>query len=279
MMTEPFIKQDKEYFYIKEWTEIAPHVIAGFTTKNGGFSEKFNGTLNCGFHVGDDLEAVRSNRKHLADKLDFPINSWVGCEQTHGTRIVQVKRGQHGKGSFDYDSSIKDTDGLYSNLQDTFLTLCYADCVPIYFFSAKHDMIGIAHAGWKGTVNGIAKEMIAAWHGKGIRSSDIMVAIGPSICEKCYIVDDRVIKDVDTWINSEESKPYHEISTGQYQLNLRKLNQMILEKSGIPSENIYMTNLCTSCDHEEFYSHRRDQGKTGRMIGFIGLKGYDVSEG
>ncbi|MGV3466842.1 MAG: peptidoglycan editing factor PgeF [Heyndrickxia sp.] len=278
-MMEPFIKKDKEYFYIKEWTEKFPHIIAGFTTKNGGYSEGFDGSLNCGFHVGDDLEAVRKNRKNIADKLHFPITAWVGCEQTHGTRIVEIHHEQKGKGSFDYESSIKDTDGVYTNLQDTLLTLCFADCVPIYFFSANHDMIGIAHAGWKGTVKGIAKEMIDAWRNKGIKSADIMVAIGPSICEKCYIVDNRVIKEVDSWFNSGDSKPYNEISAGQYQLNLRKLNQIILEKSGIPSENIYMTKLCTNCDHEEFYSHRRDQGNTGRMMGFIGLKGYDVSEG
>lgn len=278
-MTEPFIKQDKEYFYIKEWTEIAPDVIAGFTTKNGGYSEGFDGTLNCGFHVGDNQESVRKNRQHLAGKLHFPVNSWVGCEQTHGIRIAEINVEQQGKGSLNYESSIQDTDGLYTNLKNTLLTLCYADCVPIYFFSAKHDMIGIAHAGWKGTVKGIATEMINEWKKKGIDSSDIQVAIGPSICEKCYVVDKRVINEVDSWLSSGDNIPYNEISAGQYQLNLRKLNQMILEKSGISSENIYMTNLCTSCDLGEFYSHRRDRGNTGRMIGFIGLKGYDESEG
>ncbi|KQL54707.1 laccase [Heyndrickxia shackletonii] len=276
---EPFIKREKEYFYIKNWTEISPSIIAGFTTKLGGFSEGFDGTLNCGFHVGDNQETVRKNRQHLAAKLHFPTGKWVGCEQTHGIRIAEINSEQQGKGSLDYESSMQDTDGLYTRLPDTLLTLCYADCVPIYFFAANHDMIGIAHAGWKGTVKGIAKEMIAEWNKKGIEPSEIMVAIGPSICEKCYVVDNRVIKEVDTWLSSGDNKPYNEISSGQYQLNLRKLNQMILEKSGISSENIYITNLCTSCDHMEFYSHRRDRGNTGRMLGFIGLKGNDGSEG
>ncbi|MBS4172438.1 peptidoglycan editing factor PgeF [Bacillus sp. FJAT-49736] len=278
-MNEPFIKENKEFFYIKEWSKLSSKIVAGFTTKVGGFSEQFNGTLNCGFHVGDQIEAVKKNRELLSQKLHFPTDSWVGCEQTHGVHIAQINKADIGKGALNYESSVKDTDGIYTNVHNILLTLCFADCVPLYFYSEKHNMVGIAHAGWKGTAKGIAKEMIHTWTEKGIMPKDILVAIGPSICEKCYIVDNRVIDEIHPWLMNTVDIPYNEISTGQYQLNLRKLNKIILEKSGIPSENIFVTKYCTSCERDDFFSHRRDQGNTGRMIGFIGLKGMDDSEG
>ena len=93
------------------------------------------------------------------------------------------------------NNSIKDTDGFYTILkQGILLTLCFADCVPLFFIAPESRMIGIAHAGWKGTVGRIAKEMIQIGNQKESDPKQILVAIGPSICEKCYIVDKHVIK-------------------------------------------------------------------------------------
>jgi polyphenol oxidase len=272
-MTEPFKKRDEEYFYIQEWSKINPKLVAGFTTKQGGFSKIFNGSLNCGFHVGDQIEDVHKNRQHLSYKLSMSIDSWVGAEQTHGVNIAKITSNERGRGAEDYSSSVPDTDGFYTDTPNTLLTLCFADCVPLYFYSSKNNMVGIAHAGWKGTVNGIASEMIGKWVSEGMNKKDILVAIGPSICGNCYIVDDRVIDSVKRWLKFTDDKPYQEITSGQYQLNLRKLNKIILENAGISFENIFITDLCTSCNIHDFYSHRRDQGITGRMLGFIGLKG------
>lgn len=272
-MFEPFQKKEEEFFIIEEWNQLNSNIIAGFTTKNGGYSKGEYHSLNCGFHVGDDTEDVKNNRQHLSNLLGFPIEGWVGAEQTHETQVVKINEIQRGKGSTNYESSIKRTDGLYTNESNTLLTLCFADCVPLYFFAPRHKVIGIAHAGWKGTVNGIAKELVEKWMDEGIPNTDIRVVIGPSICKDCYVVDDRVINEAKKWVFSTNSLPYHEISDGQYQLDLRKLNQIILEQSGISSRNISVTNYCTSCDQDTFFSHRRDHGKTGRMLSFIGLKG------
>ncbi|XNQ36028.1 polyphenol oxidase family protein [Bacillus sp. 1P10SD] len=133
-------------------------------------------------------------------------------------------------------------------------------------------MIGTAHAGWKGTVGKIAKEMITAWEKEGIKPEQIFVAIGPSICEKCYIVDERIIKLVENTLDGSRSLPYNLVSEGQFSLDLREVNRQILLASGVPDRNILLTRYCTSCNQEEFFSHRRDQGKTGRMLSFIGWK-------
>ncbi|MGE8204163.1 peptidoglycan editing factor PgeF [Heyndrickxia sp. NPDC080065] len=272
-MIEPFQKKEEEFFIIEKWNNINSNIVAGFTTKNGGNSINDYYSLNCGFHVGDELSDVQNNRQQLADKLNFSIDNWVGAEQTHGIQIEKINEIHRGKGSLNYSSSFLHTDGLYTDKKNILLTLCFADCVPLYFFAPKLNMIGIAHAGWKGTVNGIAKEMIEKWKDEKIPLTEIHVVIGPSICKECYIVDNHVISKVNKWIDSTTNLPYKEITAGQYQLDLRKLNYTVLVKSGISPENISITKYCTSCDHNEFFSHRRDSGKTGRMLSFIGLKG------
>jgi YfiH family protein len=272
-MQEPFLKQKDEYYIIKSWNDRNKKVIAGFTTKNNGISKSFNGTLNLAFHVQDNQEDVQQNRRHLASEMGFSIEQWVSAEQTHEVNIKKIDERDKSKGALDYGSSIPRTDGFYSDSEDILLTMCYADCVPIFYFSPKAQRIGVVHAGWKGTTDGIAQKMADMWAEEGISKEDILAVIGPSICQKCYIVDEKVIDKVQKWVIDSKEMPYNEISTGQYELNLRKLNQIILENSGIPASNISVTTLCTSCDQEEFFSHRRDKGNTGRMLAFIGMKG------
>jgi polyphenol oxidase len=269
---EPFVLKNQSFFSIESWMEHYPSLVAGFTTKNGGNSSGIYENLNLGFHVGDHQPVVCANRNKLAELLQFPLNQWVGAEQTHDIVIQKVTKSDCGKGSDAYEHSFKGVDGFYTNEEGILLTLCFADCVPLFFMAFEKRMIGIAHAGWKGTVNSIARQMIEAFKSEGIDSEDIFVAIGPSICEKCYIVDERVIHFVENTLEDVEKKPYNLIKEGQYSLDLREVNKQILLRAGVPEKNILETGLCSSCDEREFFSHRRDKGQTGRMVSFIGWK-------
>ncbi|MEH7272771.1 peptidoglycan editing factor PgeF [Neobacillus vireti] len=269
---EPFAFENESYFSIKNWMEHNPGLVAGFTTKKGGSSTGNYENLNLGFHVGDQIEDVCSNRNKLANLIQFPVQHWVGAEQTHETLIRKITRSDRGKGTDSYDQAFMGTDGFYTNEEGILLTLCYADCVPLFFISPEHKMIGAAHAGWKGTVNEIAGEMIKKWEREGIAPNEIFVVIGPSICEKCYIVNDYVINFVENTLVDVEKKPYNLISVGQYTLDLKETNKLILLKTGVPEKNIQISKLCSSCDKTEFFSHRRDQGQTGRMLSYIGWK-------
>ncbi|RFU63358.1 peptidoglycan editing factor PgeF [Peribacillus glennii] len=271
-MKEAFILKKDQYYEIESWQSAWPGLIAGFTTKNGGVSSGGFAELNTGFHVGDSIGAVVKNREILAGKLHFPLDSWIGAEQTHQTNIIKAGRIERGSGSRDYASALKATDGIFTDEKGILLTLCFADCVPLYFFAPKKGYIGAAHAGWKGTVGAIAQKMIKLWNAEGISSSDIYAAIGPSICGDCYIVDDKVVSLVKNMLEENDEKPYTLISEGQYQLNLQALNTLILEKAGVPKSRIEVSGLCTSCMGSQFFSHRRDKGKTGRMMSFIGWK-------
>jgi polyphenol oxidase len=271
MVMEPFVLKNESFFSIESWIRQFPGLAAGMTTKNGGASKGNYETLNLGFHVGDDRSDVCINRGKVSELLKFPLNTWVGAEQTHGIHLKKISKADRGKGSNSYEDSFKDTDGFYTNEEGILLSLCFADCVPLFFIAPESRMIGIAHAGWKGTVGQIAKEMINAWGREGITPQQIFVAIGPSICEKCYIVDQRVINLVENTLVDVETLPYNLINDGQYSLDLREVNRQIIVNSGIPDINIQMTGFCSSCD-KEFFSHRRDQGRTGRMVSFIGWK-------
>ncbi|WP_338469895.1 peptidoglycan editing factor PgeF [Niallia sp. XMNu-256] len=269
---DPFILKDKEYFHLPDWVRKSPDLAVGFTTKNGGLSQGKLDSLNMGFHVNDRTNNVCENRQIVAQKLGFPTDHWVGAEQTHEVNIKTISSTDKGKGGNDYESAFSRTDGFITFERGILLTLCYADCVPIYFLHPQSKAIGVAHAGWKGTVGGIAQKMIQNFQFYGIHPSEILVAIGPSICENCYIVDDYVINLVQNRLEGVESKPYKEVSPNQYALNLKECNKEILISAGVLRENILVTQLCTSCSKDYFYSHRRDQGSTGRMISFIGWK-------
>ncbi|WP_147531963.1 peptidoglycan editing factor PgeF [Bacillus marasmi] len=270
---EPFILKSSSFFEIDEWTREFPDLVAGFTTKHGGISNAPFASLNFGFHVGDDQNTVCENRSRLARIIDFPLNQWVGAEQTHEINIRKVTKSDCGYGAFSYDDAFKATDGFYTTNEGILLTLAYADCVPLYFFAPKQKIIGVAHAGWKGTVSGIGAEMISILQrNEAVRPEEVQVVIGPSICGNCYVVDEPVISHLQNRLEAVEEKPYNLIGDNQYQLNLRETNRFLLIEAGVQENHIKQTQLCTSCHHDVFFSHRKDKGKTGRMISFIGWK-------
>lgn len=271
MKLEPFTQKAEQVLNLSSWSHISDKLVAGFTTKNGGASEGDFKSFNLGLHVNDEDNSVISNRKLLADILRFPPENWVCSEQTHKNSIAKVTKKDLGAGVFTYEDSIKDTDGLYTTEKNILLTLCYADCVPLYFFAPSKQIIGIAHAGWKGTVQDIAGEMIRAWGHEGVKPDGIQAVIGPAIGKCCYIVDDYVINFVKN-LDKIESKPYEIVSDNQYRLDLKELNYQLMVRAGIPPENIQVSSYCTSCENQKFFSHRRDAGKTGRMMSFIGFK-------
>ncbi|WP_246940149.1 peptidoglycan editing factor PgeF [Bacillus pinisoli] len=270
---EPLHLVQDEYLCIVPWKNMFPTITAGFTTKNRGYSQEPFSTLNLGLHVNDSKDHVIQNRGRLAGLLHFPLEDWVCSEQVHDHHIKKVTKADRGKGVMKYEEGIPCTDGVYTSEANILLTSVYADCVPLYFIEPSRGLIGLAHAGWKGTVREIASRMVRCWvEEEGVQAENIHVCIGPSILNCCYVVDDYVINEVKKVLDDQDVLPFIEISPGQYSLNLAKLNQQILLKAGVQEENIIMSSRCTSCEDQLFFSHRRDRGKTGRMMSFIGYK-------
>lgn len=256
---------------IDAWQAMDQQVVAGFSLRTGGVSKAPFDSLNLGLHVFDQQTAVLENRRRFAELNQIPMHSWVAAEQVHHNQIQKVTINDKGKGADQHDTAIKGADGLYTAEKQIVLIAGFADCVPLYFFSPERPLIGMAHAGWKGTVSNIASAMISSWtKGEGIAVENIFVVIGPSICGNCYQVDQHVINQVDTLTTSVPS--YRRDGSGKYLLDLKHLNKQLLLEAGILPDHIEMTNYCTSCQNDLFFSHRKENGKTGRMLAYISLR-------
>ncbi|MDP4553082.1 peptidoglycan editing factor PgeF [Alkalihalobacillus macyae] len=243
---------------------------AGFTTRRNGVSLAPFSSLNLGFHVPDLAKDVLANRNKLAEDVGIPLDQWAVGEQIHGSALAKVTSNEKGRGTRTHEDAISLVDGLYTDEKDLLLTALYADCVPLYFYAKEAGRVGIAHAGWKGTTKNIAGEMITAWNKDGIKKEDIQVAIGPSIGKCCYEVDEGVINEV-MKVTKNSNGLFEEKANGKYQLDLKEVNKDLLLKSGIKQNHIAVSQYCTSCSNL-FFSHRSENGKTGRMMGYIGLE-------
>ncbi|MFG6118163.1 peptidoglycan editing factor PgeF [Thalassobacillus sp. B23F22_16] len=267
-MTEPFSHKEDRVFVIEDWMQAHPKLQAGFTSRKGGVSAPPYASFNHGLHVNDKEEDVIANRGLLASSMAIPLNNWVIGEQVHGTEVAVVKRTDGGKGAWEQGTSVKGCDGLITNISGLLLAAFFADCVPLYFHAPAAGWVGIAHAGWKGTVNGMASSMVAALINEGASREDIQVTIGPSISKKHYEVDQRVIDNIEEQYINLVTEP---LNDGKFLLDLRELNRLVLVGAGIKKQNIRITEHCTYEQEDVFFSHRRDHGKTGRMLGFIGF--------
>ena len=226
-----------------------------------GESDVVEGTLNLALHVGDDVEKVLRNRKAFAEAMGVDANRFTTCQQVHGSKVVQVTKELVGSGAIDFANTIADTDALITNLPDVPLMLFYADCVPVLLADLETGAIGLAHAGWRGTVANIgAKTLAAMGEVFGTKPENVLAAIGPSIGACCYEVDDFV---------RDQASGYEEFFAhkggGKYQLDLWGMNAKQLQEAGVPVENITISGICTNDNVELFCSYRAEQGKTGRM--------------
>ncbi|MBA2174253.1 peptidoglycan editing factor PgeF [Halobacillus locisalis] len=266
-MVEPFTHVTKRQLScFSNYTQL----IAGLTTRHGGVSAEPFDSLNMGLHVHDRESDVVQNRDRLADEIGIPLDDWVMGEQVHGVEVKYVDESDKGKGARKLETAIPGVDGLITNNRNVVLAAFYADCVPLYFVDPVSGWIGIAHAGWKGTVHGMVKAMTDRLVQEGASLDNMEMTIGPCISAKHYEVDQRVMENIPTHLQKKVSTSVDE---GHFILDLKALNHQLAIEAGLQEKNVHTTRYCTYEEERLLYSHRRDQGKTGRMLGYIGWKG------
>lgn len=260
------------YMQFSEWADMKgiKHI---FTTRMGGVSEGKFATMNLSFTRGDDREKVYENYRRIARVMDCKTEDIVCSHQTHTTNIRKVTATDRGKGLV-RERDYEDIDGLVTNEKDLCLGLFFADCVPVYFADPVKNVIGIAHSGWKGTVGRISGNMVRIMTEEyGCCAEDIHVAVGPSICQTCYEVSEDVAEvfleafdgcDRDGILKKGKQE-------GKYQLNLWQAVQRTLKESGIPKDNIVVTDVCTCCNPDILFSHRASHGERGNLGAFLRL--------
>lgn len=245
----------------------------GFSTRLGGVSEGDYASLNLSFTRGDKEEAVKENFRRIGEAIGVRCEDMVFTQQTHTTNVRVATEADRGMGILrprDYT----DVDGLVTNVPGLCLVTFFADCVPLYFLDPVKKAIGLSHSGWRGTVGKIGKTTIEMMQEQyGSNPSDILAAVGPSICQDCYEVSEDVILQFKACFEEEFwSELFHGKENGKYQLNLWKANELIFLEAGIKKEHIAVTNLCTHCNSKILYSHRMTGERRGNLCAFLALK-------
>ncbi|MFC5703582.1 peptidoglycan editing factor PgeF [Cohnella faecalis] len=240
-------------------------VTAGFTTRHAA---------NTALHVGDNpLDVVRS-RLDVADSLGWDFSSWTCAEQVHGVRVHHVQSGDVGRGRESRESAIPEADALITNESNVLLAMYFADCVPLYFYDPTTGALGLAHAGWKGTVADIAAHTVRRLQETfGVEPAQLYAAIGPSIGECCYEVDEAVLSHIRPLAAEAGANDvlYGE-SGGRARIDLKQMNRHLMIKAGILPSRIEISKWCTGCRTDLFFSHRAEKGHTGRMMSWLGRK-------
>lgn len=228
-----------------------------------GDSDIVPGTLNLALHVGDDPAKVLRNRSLFAAALGVRAERFTTCQQVHGDKVAVVDAAMAGAGALRLADTVAGTDALVTALPDVPLLLFYADCVPVLLADKRTGAIGLAHAGWRGTLAKIAAKTVQAMQDElGSRPQDIVAAIGPSIGACCYEVDDFVrgrARGCEGFFSAVPDKP------GHYMLDLWGYNRSVLLESGVLPQHIAVAQVCTAHNSSLFCSHRAEQGHTGRM--------------
>ena len=257
-------------FPILEDTGLVSHA---FSTRLGGVSKGDFATMNFSFTRGDDRDDVLENYRRMAAALGVDRERMVLTWQTHTTNVRRVTEEDEGKGIV-RDRDYRDVDGLITDIPGITLVTFFADCVPLYFLDPVHKAIGLSHSGWRGTVKRMGQVTVDAMkEAFGTRPEDIIACIGPSICGDCYEVGEEV---ADEFADAFHEK-YHDVillkkQNGKYQLDLWKANEIVLKEAGIKGDNLAVTNICTYCNPQLLFSHRRTAERRGNLCAFHSLK-------
>lgn len=281
-------------------------LVHGVFTRLGGVSSPPYASLNVGNSVGDDPKAVAINHHLIYQALGLSADGVITAYQVQGDNVAVVgieDGGRHEgsrvrahrqlqnacesvrqvtntlltmestKGYLFWESVrqvVPQTDALVMDAGGTTLMLRFADCVPILLYDPIRRAIGLAHAGWRGTIEKISqKTVLTMMEACGSRPGDIIAGVGPSIGPCCYKVGEDVIGFVrgafDNW-----QTLLHQRRDGSFHFDLWEANRAQLAQVGI--REIEVAALCTACRSDEFFSHRAEGGVTGRFAAVLGLK-------
>jgi polyphenol oxidase len=261
-----------------------PWLVHGFSARPGGHSKlDEKRVLNLGFVEWDTRENVLKNRSAFQSALGANHFSLVALKQTHSDAVLRFDSPSpepcHGDASFTNHS------GLLLGVQT-------ADCVPILLVDKRNRAIAAIHAGWRGTLHRIAVKAIGHLQMQfGTKDADLLAAIGPSIGGCCYEVGTEVAAEFRSqfphakdwfdelrtgdepnplqWLNRRP--PGHQPPPKNVLLDLRKANRDQLLDVGLSSKNIFVSDLCTVCRHDLFFSYRKEGARAGRHLSAIGI--------
>ena len=249
-------------FYRFRYFEKSPQLLHAVTTKSTAFPYDFSLAL----HTGENPKDIITNRKVLAHTMETDKKlHFIVANQTHSDNIYLIGKEQN-KGWEGLSDAVEACDALITDVPNVILTILTADCVPILLFDCKKRVVAAIHAGWRGTVAKITQKTVEKMKTVyGSNTEDIYAGIAPSIGQCCYEVGEDVAQHFTTIPHTYKSKE------NKYMLDLPTINKQQLLACGLKEEHIEMSNICTACEVERFFSYRKEQGCSGRFMSMIGL--------
>lgn len=247
------------YFTFEIFSDL-PH---GVFTRRGGVSPSPWDSLNVGGSVGDDLAHVRENRIRSFSTLGRSAASIHDVWLVHGTDVVYADAPR------DLAEKPPRADILLTDNPAVTLFMRFADCVPLLFHDPVKGVIGVSHAGWLGTVRGVAKATVEAMRARyGTIPRDLRAAVGPSIGPDHYEVGMDVAEKVRASFGGRADSLL-EARGDRFHLDLWEANRLQLEEAGVGE--IEVSAVCTACHLDDWFSHRAEKGRTGRFGALLAL--------
>lgn len=236
----------------------------GVFTRLGGVSASPWGPLNLGGNVGDDPQAVDENYQRVFAALSANVERACSVWQVHGNDAVIVNGPIPGR------RWVALADGMVTAQPGTPLVMRYADCTPILLYDPVKSVIGMAHAGWRGTVKGVGGSVVQVMvDAFGCDVGDIRAGIGPSIGPNRYQVGEEVVEAVVGYFGAVDGLIARDPADGTAYLDLWQANALDLRRAGV--QHIEIAGICTATRTDEFHSHRAEKGKTGRFAAVMSL--------
>ncbi len=253
-------QNELQYYQFDQW----PQLTHGVFTRHGGVSQAPWASLNMGGNVGDDPKAVRCNHERMYETLGVRDDRACSVWQVHSADVIIAT------GPVRQRRWLALADAMVTDKADTPLSMRFADCTPLLFHDPVQCVIGMAHAGWRGTVAGVGANVIQTMvQSYGCKPANIQAAIGPSIGPDHYQVGEEVVAAVQAYFGTTEGVIQRDVADGTAYLNLWEANCMDLKRAGV--EQIEIAGICTFEQNDDFFSHRAEKGRTGRFGAVIAL--------
>lgn len=247
-------------YYSSPGLEIFPGVVHAFLGRTGGVSTGHLASLNMGRREEDTPENLAENKRRVAEAFGVNAGNIFTVSQVHSDRIVVIDRAD----AEVEEIKTQEADGIITGLKGLSIGILTADCVPVLLSDRKKKVVAAVHAGWKGTASKISAKAIGLMSERfESRPQDITAAIGPAIGPCCYEVGEEVVSAIGyrEGVAVQHGNKWH--------VDLPKANLLQLRDAGVT--DIDLSNICTSCSTDLFFSHRKEMGKTGRQLSFISL--------
>jgi YfiH family protein len=255
--------------YCAEALDRAGGVSHGFSTREGGITvDPPKASLNLSWTRCGSPEEVIANFKIFAEGAGIDYDDMAVVNHEHGANVLRIAHEHRGCGF--YKDPLPPCDGIITDDPTVTLVTSHADCGAYFFYDPVHRAIGMAHAGWKGTLLRIGAEMARRMAEEfDTDPSDIIAATGPCICRDCFEVD----ADLGEKFQSEFGYPgiSRPGRQGKAYVDLELAAAVQFVEAGIRPESITLMNACTYENRQHFFSHRRDKGITGSMAAYIKL--------